>query len=1500
MKKILTLFTALLFIGSMVVEAATSTTVYYAVPTSVVGSYTVKLNVNRQGDANNWATYTMTQTNKTYNSNPIYSCTFTDVYDGLGAMQIQLYDGSSWKSQVQPISSWTSVSVYNGKMWVHGSSSWIDYTDDDAAPVPSYTFTSGTTIYYDFTAYSTTGINTYVGGNEAWYASTSNLIAITLSSDWEVTASTKLWRSGAAGWNDYYCTTLPTEGQDMIVSTDGKTYTWGTYGGGVLPPAAIKLHGNMKNPSWADTDEFTLASNEETASLTLTGITKGNYEFGVKIAESWTSNGSAFTRTNNSYEIVAGSSGNCTFNADRNGDYTFTWTYATNTLEITYPAIPAQSVAFNGLAAQTLKGSTINLANFVTSSGIDNPGYRFYIREKGSSSYGSAVSASYTFNALGTYQIKVEALEDNTGEPVAFDEAEVAVYGAHTFTNGTTIYVDFTAMTEGAKGVNYPKTYEPYLDWDGEGAGTFKTITFTADVQWSTQSDFIKTEKGGWDPGLKFSVPEEGQNCAVVNAAGDGFTWATYVPLPPTIKLHGNFLGEWNTTDAFAYATGYETASLTLNIQSKGEKEFGVRYGSDDNWTSNGVTIDRNNTSKEIVAGSGNCKLNVDAKGDYTFTWTYATNTLSVLYPELPAQSVSFDGLAAQVLKGAAVNFADYVTSSGIDNPGYLFYVKAKNGEYGDAVASYTFDALGEYVVKVAALEDNAGEPVAFDEAEVAVYDTYTFTNGTTIYVDFTAMTEGAKGVNYPKTYEPYLDWDGEGAGTFKTITFTADVQWSTQSDFIKTEKGGWDPGLKFSVPEEGQNCAVVNAAGDGFTWATYVPLPPTIKLHGNFLGEWNTTDAFAYATGYETASLTLNIQATGEKEFGVRIGADDNWTSNGASITRANTSAEIISGSGNCTLDVDVAGDYTFTWTYATNTLSVTYPADPGVDPIALIGGKFIINAKGDTAVFSRGNLQYQQSSDTWRCAPNQYEWKGMGNLQMGNAEYEGWVDLFCWSIGAENNYGATSAYLSTDYYNKDFVDWGGLFSGDWSTLSSSEWKYLLNTRPDANDKWGMAMIEDNLGMILLPEEWVAPDGITFVPRTNPTSELWDDEDAIDDTEDHYRVKAENMPANKFTLAQWAELEAAGAVFLPYAGRRSGGYGNHTNRLDETITAEYNYTYYENYLGTYWTSTSSNKAEGKADYVYTFRYEGGEYNWGKAVVWGENGRYGQSVRLTHIIPRKYTVTYNANGAEGTLPTDAAKYLDGAQVTLASAEGLYKEGFVFAGWKFKGVTYDEGADYTISNVLASEEIVFEAQWEPTYVTVRTALETNRYYTICLERNITDFKGATFWSLTYKDQEEATMVYIVEETAPEAGKPYVIQSTADNEGKLDVLYGEEVVAAPVENGALRGTFADIDEADFAALDGTVYLLINNAIRPRTTGNYLSAHRAYVRYDMLTVPPTQDFAPGRRVRAIPMQKDVATGIEDVQRDNVQSTKVLINGQLYILRGEKMYDATGSLVK
>ena len=394
----------------------------------------------------------------------------------------------------------------------------------------------------------------------------------------------------------------------------------------VIP--TIQLHSNITNPSWETSANFDLAGNKETASLTLTGVTKGNYEFGVKIDGTWTSNGSGFTRANPSHTIAAGS-GNCTFNADVAGDYTFTWTYADNSLSVIYPELPAQFVEFNGLASQILKGTEVTFA--ATSTGITNPVYTFFVKPAGGE-YGSAV-ASYTFNTEGNFVVKVSAEGDNTIAPVVAEES-VSVYGAHTFTNGTTIYVDFSAMTEGTKGVNYPKVGEVGLDYDDAGAGTLKTVAFNANVTWTTNDVFIKTEKAGWAE-LKFTVPGDGQNCVVVAADGASYTWGTHAV--PVVAVEAK--GEWDGwTDALAFVPDGSglTATATLSELPAGNYEFKLIV--DGNWRSNANAYHRFWTSASGIASNNdlNMELQADADGDYILTWTFATNALSITFPETP------------------------------------------------------------------------------------------------------------------------------------------------------------------------------------------------------------------------------------------------------------------------------------------------------------------------------------------------------------------------------------------------------------------------------------------------------------------------------------------------------------------------------------------------------------------------------------------------------------------------------------------------------------------------------------------------------------------------------------------------------------------------------------------------------------------------------------------------------------------------------------------------
>ncbi len=242
------------------------------------------------------------------------------------------------------------------------------------------------------------------------------------------------------------------------------------------------------------------------------------------------------------------------------------------------------------------------------------------------------------------------------------------------------------------------------------------------------------------------------------------------------------------------------------------------------------------------------------------------------------------------------------------------------------------------------------------------------------------------------------------------------------------------------------------------------------------------------------------------------------------------------------------------------------------------LLAGVFSVSADKQVA-FSRGNLQYRQSTATWSFTETQYDMLDEANVS-GSALADK-IDLFGWSGSTGSAQWGISTSTSYSDYSGDFVDWGQNI-GDgktYRTLTQAEWDYLLNTRTDATNKKGVARIKLNdegtqyaNGLILLPDSWTCPAGITF--KSGFASD--------------WSIEA-YATYQTFTLAEWQKLEAAGAVFLPASGRRDG-------------SSMYNVQY----IGIYWSATAygSNFA-----YCLYFYSDG-------ANASNNYRNYGQAVRL--------------------------------------------------------------------------------------------------------------------------------------------------------------------------------------------------------------------------------------------------------------------------------------------
>ena len=224
----------------------------------------------------------------------------------------------------------------------------------------------------------------------------------------------------------------------------------------------------------------------------------------------------------------------------------------------------------------------------------------------------------------------------------------------------------------------------------------------------------------------------------------------------------------------------------------------------------------------------------------------------------------------------------------------------------------------------------------------------------------------------------------------------------------------------------------------------------------------------------------------------------------------------------------------------------------------------------EGRTVHFSRGNLQYQASTEMWRFAEHQYDYMGSANRNI-SSDNTGWIDLFGWGTSGWNS-GATAfqpwatSATSSDYYpggsltnnlEGDYAnaDWGvynaisngGNRPGLWRTLTNAEWDYLLNSRTASsvggydNVRYIKAKVNNVQGVILFPDEYSHPGGLTALNNVNTATSAFN--------------------AYVLTADEWALMENAGCIFMPAAGYRDG------------MSVDYVGSY-----GGYWTSTFYNE----------------------------------------------------------------------------------------------------------------------------------------------------------------------------------------------------------------------------------------------------------------------------------------------------------------------------------
>lgn len=270
-------------------------------------------------------------------------------------------------------------------------------------------------------------------------------------------------------------------------------------------------------------------------------------------------------------------------------------------------------------------------------------------------------------------------------------------------------------------------------------------------------------------------------------------------------------------------------------------------------------------------------------------------------------------------------------------------------------------------------------------------------------------------------------------------------------------------------------------------------------------------------------------------------------------------------------------------------------YTVTAKLEQKGMLPGTFSV-ASGSRVHFSQGNLQATynifDSIWSWAFAANQYDYIGnaVGNTSVTSSapyintddieyggDYEnGTVDLFGW-VGASSSwdgvamYGITSSTGGYGNGNTLKADWGTLAisnGGDaensgWYTCSKGNWQYLFESR-STSMRYARATVCGKQGVILFPDVYTHPNGVTPIPNSNGGS---------------YDGKIYNAAA-------WAKMEAAGAVFLPAAGIR----WRQNNSYDGKVEVQE-----DGRMAAYWSSTSSSAGQAYRLYVYDsqLRYEG-------------------------------------------------------------------------------------------------------------------------------------------------------------------------------------------------------------------------------------------------------------------------------------------------------------------
>ena len=205
---------------------------------------------------------------------------------------------------------------------------------------------------------------------------------------------------------------------------------------------------------------------------------------------------------------------------------------------------------------------------------------------------------------------------------------------------------------------------------------------------------------------------------------------------------------------------------------------------------------------------------------------------------------------------------------------------------------------------------------------------------------------------------------------------------------------------------------------------------------------------------------------------------------------------------------------------------------------------------------------------------------------------------------------------------------------------------------------------------------------------------------------------------------------------------------------------------------------------------------------------------------------------------------------------------------------------------------------------------RTITCTGYFNTICLPFSLptldgTPLEGAELWAFKYaKVENEELLFRIVEASSIEAGKPYFIQFAAGDPIENPLFKNVTISATAgqhIGDASVAQLCGILQPETFVPGDKTKLFLYNENALYWWNGDHDSQLKSFRAYFYVNTTSGANYSPIRHgmIARIIKEEQTATGVDNVQGDNVQCIKMVENDQIVIIKNGVKYNVQGQVI-